>query len=215
MSVLRGFLFILIIALIATDRTYYQSEQIKSDVDGRSYEVVSKYDDKQRAADIIAEINGFAITVVNTLQQKYMGDTDPDISPVEATKGREIAGRIIGRYNPNSITENEPESPDTTSYTKGKGDLISLCLREKNTGQNTFHEMHLIKFVMLHEMAHIVTHSYNHVEEFWINFKFLLQFCHKYGLYDPIDYSQNPVIYCGLNVAYNPFFNPNIISYIL
>ncbi len=214
MSYLRGFLFIAIIALIATDKTYFQSEQIKSNLDGRMYEVVAKYGDKQRAADMIAEINDFAILVINALRQKYIDEVDPAMTPTEAAKGREVAARLTTNYRPDALTENEPDSPNSTSYTRGKGDLISLCLREKNTGRGEFHDMHLIKFVMLHEISHIITPSYNHVEEFWTNFKFLLQFCHKYGLYDPVDYSKYPVVYCGLSVSYNPFFNSNIISYI-
>ena len=212
---LTNILVVILIIIIIYDNCislnqYFATENIKSNVDGQYYKVVKKYDDRRQASNIISEINLFGLELINNLEKVYILNSNENT--LDYTKGYDITLKLLDRY-PNTLTENDPTSPDKTSFTKGKGELISLCLREKASGNNEFHGMDIIKFVLLHEMAHVVSVSYQHTNEFWINFKFLLQFCEKRNIYFSKDYKNNNTVYCGLLVKYNPVFDSNIPSY--
>lgn len=62
-------------------------------------------------------------------------------------------------------------------YNVNKGAEIGLCL--DGTPNEVFH-------VLIHELAHTVTRSYAHNEEFWNNFKTLKAHCVDIGIYEPI-----------------------------
>ena len=54
---------------------------------------------------------------------------------------------------------------------------IGLCL--DGDENEVFH-------VLIHELAHTVTKSYSHNDEFWKNFKILKEHCIRKGIYKPI-----------------------------
>mgnify|MGYP007000038294 len=62
-------------------------------------------------------------------------------------------------------------------------------------------------FVAIHEMSHVATKSIGHTEEFWTNFKFLLQQANEIQIYTPVDYKKINQEYCGMNIKDNPFFS--------
>ena len=59
----------------------------------------------------------------------------------------------------------------------------------------------------IHELAHIMTKSVGHTIEFWENFKFLLKNAVKIKIYNSIDYKENPVSYCSMDINENPLFD--------
>ena len=59
----------------------------------------------------------------------------------------------------------------------------------------------------LHELAHIMTLSIGHTEEFWTNFKFLIKEADIINIYKPIDYKETPVTYCGMDITDNPLYD--------
>lgn len=189
--------------------------------DGKSYKVLTKYSDQDKAADIISEINIFTEKLIKTLKHEYIDSKLEKDSNLEKNltnkklyiKGKELTQALINKYNSESLQENEPETPDKVSYTKNKGEVIALCLREKNTNSNNFHKLDVLKFVLIHELAHIITPELNHSMLFWVNFKFLLDFCEKHNLYIAPDYKNNPFNYCGMNIVYNPSLDEKIVSY--
>ena len=71
-------------------------------------------------------------------------------------------------------------------------------------------ELNTIFFVVLHELAHIMTQSVGHTDEFWKNFKFILKNAVKLNIYKEIDYSKYPKKYCGIEVTDSPLFNNDI-----
>lgn len=213
---LTNVLVIILIIVIINDNMnsvymYFKTEEIQSDIDGQYYKVVSKYNNKKQASNLISEINLFTLEVINKLEYIYIHH--PNKNTTDYEKGRIITTKLLNNYNPRALTENDPTSPDKTSFTRGKGELISLCIREKKTGKNLFHDKQIVKFVQLHEIAHVVTISYSHTHEFWTNFRFILEFCEKYGIYVSDNYKKNNVIYCGLLVKYNPKYDNKIPSY--
>ena len=56
-------------------------------------------------------------------------------------------------------------------------------------------------------MSHVATKSIGHTEEFWSNFKFLLQQANEIQIYTPVDYKKTNQEYCGMNIKDNPFFS--------
>ena len=62
-------------------------------------------------------------------------------------------------------------------------------------------------FVALHELSHLATKSIGHNDEFWNNFKFLLQESETINIYKPVDYKNNNVDYCGMKIKDNPYYD--------
>jgi hypothetical protein len=61
------------------------------------------------------------------------------------------------------IYENIPDS-DLTSYTINKGEELSICLKSKTTGN--FHDINLLMYVAIHEMAHMACPEIGHDDLF-------------------------------------------------
>ena len=83
--------------------------------------------------------------------------------------------------------------------------MMHLCLRQKNSNKS-IHDDNLLMFVIIHELAHIMSQSVGHNNEFYDNFKFLLRESVKKGIYNPVDFQKTPVNYCGINVTNNPYY---------
>ena len=49
--------------------------------------------------------------------------------------------------------------------------------------------------------------SIGHDDEFWENFKFLLDNAVEMNIYKPIDYKSQPQDYCGLTITDNPYYD--------
>lgn len=160
---------------------------VRSGVNGREY-LVKNLPNKQQAADTLAMLSNKLTEFVSKLQQKY-----PDEERVK---------RLAIRFNPNKISEGSTDSGYTT-YTLNKGEEIVYCLRTKD-GTNRIHRLNLLMFVSIHELAHIMTKGHGHIKEFQDNFKFLAEEAVNMGLYEPEDFTTNPVRYCGISVTSTP-----------
>ena len=64
--------------------------------------------------------------------------------------------------------------------------------------------VYTIIFVAIHELAHIMTPETGHTPLFWDNMKFLLEQASSQGIYMPINYSESPVKYCGMDINSTP-----------
>lgn len=189
--VIFGLLVIGIIILLYYNTNYYY---YKSDT-GITYKVVD-YPDKYEAAKLIDSINMYLIEVIRQIKK--------DIEAGFNFGKREyFVKNILKNYDPTLICENPPNNSDT-AYVVNKGDEFVVCLRNKQTKQ--LHDISILKFVALHELSHIGSIEMGHAEEFWGNFSWFLKYLNKAGLYEPTNYKQNPVIYCGLKVTNNPFY---------
>ena len=62
-------------------------------------------------------------------------------------------------------------------------------------------------FVGIHEISHVATKSVGHTDEFWKNFKFLLEQAVEIKIYTPVDYKKNPKRYCGMEITDNPYYD--------
>lgn len=96
-----------------------------------------------------------------------------------------------------------PHEDDSTSYTINKGEEMHICMREKNKNK-VLHDVNTMMFVILHEMAHIMSDSIGHNNEFRENFIFLLKNAAQIDLYKKINYQKEPQSYCGLKINTTP-----------
>jgi hypothetical protein len=69
-----------------------------------------------------------------------------------------------------------------SAYTENK-EVITLCLTDPDT--NTYYDINTIMYVALHELAHVISSSQGHGDEFKKNFADLLKKGAELGIYDP------------------------------
>lgn len=187
------FIIIVTIAVILVSIYMYYSTTFEevtivvSNVDKKEYLVQNKRD-KLKAANLLAEMSNKLIKLVDYLVQKY-----PDNEDIE---------RLHARFDANNITESSYKNK-YTSYSVNKGEKIVFCLRSRDKQQKLI-DINTLMFVALHEITHIMTKSIGHTEEFWRNFKFILQESVELGIYKRDEYSKNPKKYCGIMINHSP-----------
>jgi hypothetical protein len=157
--------------------------------DGRDYKV-QNLPDKHEACERMCKIRENLTKIVNHFK-------DPSFKLDEPYQ------RMVSRFNPDALEENDLTA-DSTSYSENKGERIVVCLRDKTTKPYPLIEENTVMFVLIHEMAHLMTASIGHTPEFWTNFRKLLHECIQLGVYAPVNYSKNPVKYCGMTITDTP-----------
>ena len=95
---------------------------------------------------------------------------------------------------------------ELTAYSENKGEKLAFCLNTTKEG-NKLIDINTLTFVALHELSHIMTESIGHNQEFWQNFKFLLENAKASGIYNPVDYKKDPKEYCGMKINDNPYYD--------
>ena len=106
--------------------------------------------------------------------------------------------RLLQNYNVNNISEGT-ENENYTSYSVNKGEQIVFCLRSRDD-KKQFVDENVLMYVATHELGHLMTKEIGHTTTFWDNFKFLLQEAVNINVYTFVDYSENPIDYCGINI---------------
>ena len=154
---------------------------------GNEY-LVRNLPDKNEAANKLGSIS-------DSLKNLVKGLNENDDSKGEYIK------QLKASFNPEYITENIPGSL-YVAYSVNKGEELSLCIRDKSSEK--FIDDNTVIFVAIHELAHIMTPETGHTPLFWDNMKFLLEQASSQGIYMPVDYSQSPVEYCGMDINSTP-----------
>lgn len=187
-------LFIVLIVILSRDDNF----AVQSTIDGEIYQVDKYGSTPQKSADIIATINIRIIKLLRHLKEKYIQCKGCHKKPKS-----NVIQFLLFNFNPDVIVENSPRNaPSKTSYTTNKGEKLHLCLKSKETGE--YHDINTLMFVTLHELSHMATKQFNHVPEFWQNFKFILEEAIEIGVYKPVDYSRYPTRYCGMDITSSP-----------
>ena len=190
-----GFILILFIILIAL-KMYYESDVfnlrcIVSTVDGKKY-CVREIKNVQKASNLLARTTESIEYLVENVGQRY--------------SSRDNVKRLVENFNPTTIKETLPTS-EYTAYTENKGEKMAFCLNKKKHNDDNLIDSNTLMFVAIHEVAHIMTESVGHTEEFWNNFKFLLENAVDLKIYTPVDYKSEPQGYCGMNITDNPYYD--------
>jgi predicted metal-dependent hydrolase len=168
---------------------------VRSNIDNKEY-LVRNTKDSQEAANMLSQISNRLSDVVTALNTKY--PKDPRVK------------RVKERFNPDKLSESSPTS-QYTSYSVNKGEKIVFCLRSKDKEQE-LHDFNTITFVALHELAHLMTESIGHTQEFWDNFRFILKNAIQKGYYTIQDFKKQPVRYCGTNITDSPLKDADLVE---
>jgi hypothetical protein len=190
-----GFIIILFVILIGL-KIYYDSDVfnlrcIVSTVDGKKY-CVRERKNVTKASNLLARTTEKLEYLVENLGQRY-----PD---------RDNVKRMVENFNPTTIKETLPTS-EYTAYSENKGEKLAFCLNKKKSNNENLIDPNTLSFVAFHELAHIMTESVGHTDEFWQNFKFLLEHAVELKLYTPVDYKKEPENYCGMDITDNPYYD--------
>jgi hypothetical protein len=159
--------------------------------DGQTYEM-QNLPNKESAVALMARVRANLIKLHEYYRETPNVAQDPPVA------------LFVSRFSPDVFCENDMQSEDT-SYSENKGQRVVVCLRDKTAppayplvNENT------VMFVMLHEMAHLMTETIGHTQEFWGNFKRILGDAVQLGIYHPENYAQHPVKYCGMTITDSP-----------
>lgn len=185
------FFFLSVLILFTILNKFKEDKDITTVIskkDNRKY-IVRKLPDAEKAADKLAELNSYIITLIKSLENKENNDYTGNVKT------------LINRYNPDTLSETGKDA-EYTSYSVNKGQKISVCIRNKN---NTFTDNNTVIFVVIHELAHVMTDSIGHTKEFWDNMKYLLEKAEEINIYSPQDYNTNPINYCGMEINSTPY----------
>ena len=183
--------FVIIIGLkIYSESDAYNLKCIISDVDGKRYCVRERMT-MELAANLLASVTQKLKDLVI-----YCAKNFPDNKNVQ---------RMVQKFNPTKISETLPTS-EYTAYSENKGEKLAFCLNKEKNGSKLI-DINTLTFVAIHELAHIMTSSEGHKQEFWQNFKFLLEQAKASNIYDPVDYKKNPESYCGMDISDNPYYD--------
>ena len=79
---------------------------------------------------------------------------------------------------------------------------IHLCLRSRDEKREIY-DINTLMYVVLHELAHVISTEIGHGEEFKRIFKTLVQDAISIEIYKYVDYSKNNVDYCGMILKTN------------
>jgi hypothetical protein len=183
--------FVLFLCLVI----YYQSDAydlkcIIASQDGNRY-CVREREKMELAANLLADVTQKLKDMVTYLKEKQPED--------------ERTQRLVKGFNPTKISETLPTS-ELTAYSENKGEKLAFCLNKRKDGSKLI-DINTLTFVALHELSHIATKSVGHGQEFWENFKWVLQNAKEAGIYSPIDYKKYPEEYCGMTINDNPYYD--------
>jgi len=163
--------------------------EVKSQTDGKIYKV-QNLPDKQEACERLSKIR----TNLENLIQLYKSDPSTMLDPRIKI--------LVSRFNSDNFSENDLTA-NSTSYSENKGEKIVVCIRDKAPPYK-FADENTVMFVLLHEMAHLMTTTVGHTPEFWANFKRILHDAVQCGIYTPVNYTKTPTPYCGMTITDSP-----------
>jgi predicted metal-dependent hydrolase len=189
MRIKETIFFIIILSIIFAFVNINKTEAliIESNIDNQLY-IVRNLPDKQQAANMLATIKKKLIKLVEYLDKN---------NDKEVKENKEYIKRILNKIYTVKIRESSGNSK-YTSYSVNKGDELVFCIRSKI--DNSLHDINLIMYVAVHEIAHIGCPEVGHGELFNSINKFLLNYAMKIGIYRYENFNVNPVEYCGMSL---------------
>ncbi len=168
---------------------FYKVELVKSDIDSKYY-LVRDSPDKQYASNMLAKI-----TINMNKLSNYLYNNKSKFTKYEP---------YVNQLNTKLKNTKIQESTDNgiyTSYSINKGEQIVFCLRSRKDSTNKLHDLNLLMYVVLHEMAHVACPEYGHTELFKDIFAFLTTEAVNINIYKKIDFKTDNREYCGLTIS--------------
>ena len=159
---------------------------IKSEYDNKEY-LVNNVENRQDRANLISLIS-------IRLFKKFL---NKNINKYPKYKKYIININNNFLENKTAIIETDLNS-SYTSYSVNKGDELYFCLTSKTT--NELHDINLLMYVAIHELAHIACPEIGHTPLFKKIFAFLVNIAVEINIYEYINYNINPLEYCGMEL---------------
>lgn len=182
-------IFAIILALVTLIKTEkYEVTYVTSRLDKEPY-LVRDLSDKQEAADTLAQLKSNIFKFTNQIGEK------------KNTEYKDIKDNItqLQQRISNVVLNESAEDNDYTSYSVNKGEQIVFCLRSRYNKR--IHDINLLMYVTLHELAHVASFSYGHTDEFKKVFAEFTKAAINMGLYKKIDFGRNHTEYCGITIT--------------
>lgn len=179
-------MIMILVILVYFQKSYGDSDYVTSRLDNRKY-LVQNLPDRQKAAEMLADINSDLIRLIRFIVSKYSND------PLH----RDASLYLQKSYNPNTLCEGAPNS-GYTSMTINKGEKLLLCIRQTD---NAFVDKNVVMYVAVHELAHIFTFGETgHTDLFWSNFRLMLNDAIELGIYTKMNFANKHENYCGIKI---------------
>ena len=184
-------LFITFLLLLILVNYYVKNKNliILTGSDNRKYRLLD-LPGKEKCLEMLVILNNNVIKLIDLLKKN--------------TQEKEGIQKLVEKYNPDKLSENL-ENRSLTAYSLNKGEEICLCLREPKDENKIITDVNTVMFVLLHELAHLMTTDIGHTDNFWKNMAFILEKGNECNVYKLINYSESPVMYCGVNVNQTPY----------
>ena len=89
-----------------------------------------------------------------------------------------------------------------------------MCVRKKDNPRK-LEDSNTMIFVLLHELAHLMSEKYGHGEEFQNNFSFITKKAVEQGIYKYQNFKKKSSSYCGTEQLMMRINKMNIVFYII
>jgi predicted metal-dependent hydrolase len=185
---LNGIIIFIIFVIICVINRKKDVIYVVSDINNKSY-LVRDLIDKQSSCNLLAKINNNILLFVNYLKNNIEKYSEYEQYIKQLTV--KIKHVVISETDNTSIY---------TSYSVNKGEQIIFCLRSKKN-KDILHDLNLIMYVVIHELAHVGCPEYGHTKLFKKIFAFFTEIAIEIKLYKKIDFSFDPHEYCGLMIT--------------
>ena len=158
--------------------------------DGRRYNVRAEGNSEERI-----ESANFLSNIYNKIDKLVLYMKDKSL-PNNTT-----AIRLYKRWARCGLKETSYHET-SAAYTVNKGEELRLCIRSPKS--QLLENENTAIFVVLHELAHLMSVSYGHNEEFQLNFLYIVEIGSALGIYMPEDFGNEPINYCGTVITTTP-----------
>lgn len=176
------------LCVILYQKTFFDRTYVVSKLDGSRY-LVRNGPTQGKSADILAKMQKKKVELCKFLESTPKYSTNHGVRRLLRRRGVEIEERSH-EYN------------DEAAYSINKGERIGMCLKDQN---GTYENENTMFFVLMHELAHIMSTKYAHDAEFWKNFATLIEAAVEAKLYKYKRYDKEHTAFCGHDIVHTPY----------
>jgi hypothetical protein len=197
-------LFALVVVVVllylfqVTYRSYIDKRSVISTVDNHYYVIrhasTKTEQELVESANTLAEINRRIMILIRHLETA---------EHLKTQENRMFLKMLIQNYNPSIISEAAVDERFTT-FMVNKEEM-HICLRTRNE-QKRIYPVNTLMYVVIHELAHLCNYDddgvpiIGHGREFKRIFRILVEESIRIGIYDYVNYFNQPVEYCGMTI---------------
>ena len=187
-------IILVIIIVCSIFRLFYKDDvsNFTSNIDNKSYAVRNSgpIESKQTAANYLAILTSKIDKLVTYMKNNQLPN-------------QVVADRLYNRWA-NCVLKETSSDDKSVAFTVNKSAEMRICIRSTD---NKFEDINTAMFVLLHELAHVMSVSYGHNEEFKNNFAYITKLASQLNIYEPEDFENRPKNYCGTIINSTPCSN--------